>query len=78
MTTSELKALTATFDKLVAGRHLEGRAKQLAFNITRQLENARRTVSRGKPLVPVTRKLLVEDIDELTSLLPRGDAGVSP
>lgn len=74
---AELKLLSDAFNKMVEGRNLEGRAKQLAFNITQQLENARRTVSRGKPFEAVPRKLLVQDIDELTTLL-RGDAGVSP
>ena len=73
-----IKVLSESFEKLAAGRNLEGRAKQLAFNITRQLENARRRIARGKPVEAIPRKFIVQDIDELSALLARGDAGVSP
>ena len=78
MNTAELKILRTAFEKLTAGKTLEDRAEQLTYNITQQLLRAERTVARKGYLDDVSRKFLIEDIEELQVLLSipkNGEAG---
>lgn len=71
MNAAELKILRKSFETLTAGKNLEGRAKQVAFNITQQLRLAEATIRRKGKMDAVPRKLLIEDVEELQRLLAR-------